>query len=433
MNPIFSQSLKALCAITALAVLSACGGASSTVNPLRPTRIVAFGDGLSDVGTGSVTGLAGRFTINGPDTVSAAATTLATPTTVSEVLAGVYGLWSAALPPVARTIGDTTPLPTTGLVSYAKGNAMIRKADAATVSGSLGGNEPTLIAQVQDYLARVNNKVATDDLIVITAGTRDLFSIGYRYLGRDPVNSPMLAADGSTITVDTTLRDQLGGALADKTAAFAELDRVVNGSNGLMAAIDLLVQAGATHVLVVEPMNLARTPWGMSLDGSSTAADGKSKNFLWSLSYDTDEACLKTNANNSFHCKLTVALMDKYKTDADSRRVLHVDLAQQLNLWSGTTETGNLNTYLSYGVAQAPKTPACAVATVGTPPTLATSYVATDFRYSTGCTVNSAASIWTDATFNSYLFADNLNLTPLGNTLIANYIYKTKFYQAAWR
>jgi hypothetical protein len=112
---------------------------------------------------------------------------------------------------------------------------------------------------------------------------------------------------------------------------------------------------------------------------------------------------------------------------------LHVDLAQQLNLWSGTTETGNLNTYLSYGVAQAPKTPACAVATVGTPPTLATSYVATDFRYSTGCTVNASASIWTDAAFNSYLFADNLNLTPLGNTLIANYIYNTKFYQAAWR
>jgi phospholipase/lecithinase/hemolysin len=332
---------------------------------------------------------------------------------------------------VARTIGDTTSLPTTGLVSYAKGNAMIRKADAATVTGSLGGNEPTLIAQVQDYLARVNNKVATDDLIVITAGTRDLFSISYRYFGR---NATMLAADGTTaINIDSTLVTQLGGPLADKTAAFAELDRVVNGSNGLMAAIDLLVQAGATHVLVVEPMNLARTPWGMSLDGSTTVADGKSKNFLWSLSYDTDEACLKTNANNSFHCKLTVALMDKYKTDADSRRVLHVDLAQQLNLWSGTTETGNLNTYLSYGVAQAPKTPACAVATVGTPPTLATSYVATDFRYSTGCTVNASASIWTDATFNSYLFADNLNLTPLGNTLIANYIYNTKFYQAAWR
>jgi len=86
---------------------------------------------------------------------------------------------------------------------------------------------------------------------------------------------------------------------------------------------------------------------------------------------------------------------------------------------------------LSYGVAQAPKTPACAVATVGTPPTLATSYVATDFRFSSGCAVNPA--VWTDGTFNSYLFADNLNLTPLGNTLIANYVYNTKFYQAAWR
>lgn len=429
MNPIFSQTLKALCAITALAVLSACGGASTTVNPVKPTRIVAFGDGMSDVGTGSITGLGGRFTINGSSTLAAATTTLTTPATVSEVLASVYGIWSAAVPPVARTIGDTTSLPATGLVSYAKGNAMIRKADAATVSGSLGGNEPTLIAQVQDYLARVNDKVAANDLIVITAGTRDLFSIAYRYFGRNPT---MLAADGTTsINIDSTLVNQLGGALADKTAAFAELDRVVNGSNGLMAAIDLLVKAGATHVLVVEPMNLARTPWGLSLDGSSTVVDGKAKNFLWSLSYDTDEACLKTNPNNSFHCKFTVALMDKYKTDADSRRVLHVDLAQQLNLWSGTRETGNLNTYLSFGVLQDPKTPACAVATVGSPPTTATTYDATNFRYSAGCVANPAT--WTNTTFNSYLFADNLNLTPLGNTLIANYIYNTKFYQAAWR
>jgi hypothetical protein len=149
------------------------------------------------------------------------------------------------------------------------------------------------------------------------------------------------------------------------------------------------------------------------------------------LSYDTDEACLKTNPNNSFHCKLTVALMDKYKTDVDSRRVLHVDLAQQLNLWSGTTETGNLSTSLSYGVLS-PKIPACAV-TALTPTVTTTGYDATNFRYSTGCTVNASSAIWTDTTFNSYLFADNLNLTPLGNTLIANYIYNTKFYQAAWR
>jgi hypothetical protein len=123
--------------------------------------------------------------------------------------------------------------------------------------------------------------------------------------------------------------------------------------------------------------------------------------------------------------------MDKYKTDADSRRVLHVDLAQQLNLWSGSLATGNLNTFLSFGVLQDPKTPACAVATVGTPPTLVNTYDATNFRYSAGCEANPA--IWTNTSFNSYLFADNLNLTPLGNTLIANYIYNTKFYQAAWR
>jgi outer membrane lipase/esterase len=48
MNSTFSRTLKALCAVMAAALLSACGGASSTVEPFKPTRVIGLGDGYND-------------------------------------------------------------------------------------------------------------------------------------------------------------------------------------------------------------------------------------------------------------------------------------------------------------------------------------------------------------------------------------------------
>jgi phospholipase/lecithinase/hemolysin len=47
MNPIFSRTLKALCSIAIVSLLSACG-ASSTVDPFKPTRVVGLGDGFNN-------------------------------------------------------------------------------------------------------------------------------------------------------------------------------------------------------------------------------------------------------------------------------------------------------------------------------------------------------------------------------------------------
>ena len=49
MNPIFSRTLKALCVMSAAVLLTACGGASSTIDAFKPTRVIAFGDGFSYV------------------------------------------------------------------------------------------------------------------------------------------------------------------------------------------------------------------------------------------------------------------------------------------------------------------------------------------------------------------------------------------------
>ena len=47
MNPIFSRTLKALCTIVVVGVLTACGS-GSTVDPFKPTRVVGLGDGFND-------------------------------------------------------------------------------------------------------------------------------------------------------------------------------------------------------------------------------------------------------------------------------------------------------------------------------------------------------------------------------------------------
>jgi outer membrane lipase/esterase len=408
MTPKLFRSLLGFGVLVLLSLLSSCGGTSSTVNPLKPTRVIAFGDAFSDVGNPGNSNGGLRYTIRGVNT----ANTLTTPTTLAESMANIYGLWGQT---VAMQTGQTGAFPTTGLVSYALGNAMINPGPTATAKGGLGGAEATLTEQVNDFLSRVNNKVDSNDLILITAGTRDLFSLAYRYFG----NVGVKKSDGTTHSLDPALLAALGGAMTEDQV-FAQLDDTVTK---MLAVVESLRAAGAKHVLLVEPMNLSRTPWGLSLDTTAT-------NFLRSLSYDTDTSCVKNNNKNSYHCKLTIALVNKYPATVNGQFVLAVDQAQFFNLISGTTSTGSLNTYLPY-FAQLPTSMACAVTTSGTTPVFDAAYSALDLTKTNGC--NASAGVWTDTSYTSYLFADPLNLTPQGNALLATSIFNTNMYRAAWR
>lgn len=414
------QRLIGLCALALASLLAGCGGSSSTVNPLVATRVIAFGDAFSDVGDGSATFTTrnGRFTINGA--TSGGIATITTPTTVAESLANIYGLWGTA--PVARKmVSGSYPaitMPTTGVVSYAVGNSMI---NPATAYDGLGGTDATLGTQITQFLADGGPK--ENDLIVITAGTRDLLSLAVRYLGRTG-NTTTKAADGSAWTPPTGLVTTLGGDLA-KTDVYARLDST---TTELVTQIAKLIDAGAKHVVVLEPMNLSRTPWGLSLDATSVS-------FLRSLSYDTDTSCTSSSNQNSLHCKLTIALSSKYPPTVYGQKLLAVDLAQYINLLSGTTSTGSINTYTSY-FSQLPTTPACAVTTPGTTPVVSGSYDASSLSstWTSGCDANT--TVWTAIAtypFTGFMFADNLNLSPQGNALLANYIYSSNMYRAAWR
>ena len=112
MNPIFSRTFKALCSIAIVGLLSACG-ASSTVEPFKPTRVIGLGDGFN----------------NATATVDDGTTTR----TVVGQVAAFFGQ--------------------SNLVSYASAGARI--ADLATQINSVGS-------------------FSSGDLVVITVGTFDV-------------------------------------------------------------------------------------------------------------------------------------------------------------------------------------------------------------------------------------------------------------------
>lgn len=144
MNPMFSRTFKALCAIAVVAVLSACGS-SSTVDPFKPTRVIGLGDARNDM-TGT------QYTVQG---------TLAevgVPTVVGQV-AVLFGVGSAAQSSVVT------------------GNSTV--ADLITQVNALGTLQAT-------------------DLIVITSGTAE-------FAGRAGAGGTVAAANAYLNSLKTAL------------------------------------------------------------------------------------------------------------------------------------------------------------------------------------------------------------------------------------
>ena len=136
MNPIFSRTLKALCSLTAVAMLSACGGASSTVDPFVATRVIAFGDGFNYVdGAG-----AGLSTVQTGETDN----------TIAGRVAARYGI-------VVKDV-QSNALAATGGFSYATANAKV--SDVAT--------------QINAFLTSAGGTVAKKDMIIIAVGNWDI-------------------------------------------------------------------------------------------------------------------------------------------------------------------------------------------------------------------------------------------------------------------
>ena len=331
--------------------LVGCGGASSTVNPLSPNRIIAFGDAYSAV---DVNGL-GTYTVN----------TGETNTTVASQMASIYGITLKGVAGRGHVLNGRG-------YSYATGTAKV--SDVQT--------------QISDFLAD-SPSVASNDLIIITAGAQDIFAA-------TPTNN---------------------------TAA------IQTAAANLTAAIQSLTNAGAQYVLVVLPINMGRTPWAVAKAYTVTAQ---------ALSYDTSTLC------QSFACQLSTKLNDAYPATSSHQRILLADLIGFSNLITGTTTTGGANTFVTYGVAN-PNIPVCDAttgingATVWVPahdvPAHACNATLASMTVVSSASAGYAANVFTGAAwdFSTSVFADYINLTPMGNRLLANYIYSTNMYRAGWR
>lgn len=134
----FQWLRRALVLAASSVLLAACGG-GDVVSQLNPSRIVAFGDGFSDLGqTGK------RYTIND----------------------GSTNIWTAE---VARRYGLTLTAVVNGGTSYATGNARVNtKPDAA-------GNEatPTVKEQIDGFLAGGS---FGNDLVIVQGGVSDVIA-----------------------------------------------------------------------------------------------------------------------------------------------------------------------------------------------------------------------------------------------------------------
>ena len=320
------STLTRIAALMVACVLAGCGGASSTVNPLTPTRIIAFGDSFS--------------TVNGSGYATYSVNTSETNATVASRLATTYGF-------TMTNVSGTGALASTGAFSYAVGTAT----SSQTAS------------QISDFLTA--NTPGSKDLFIITAGTQDI-------VAQAPTNNTTSIATAATT---------------------------------LTTAIQSLTNKGAQYVLVMQPINVARTPWAVS--GSYTAN-------AQALSYDTGTLC------QSFSCLLSTKLNAAYPATSSHQPILLADLMSYFNLITGTTSTGSANTYTSYGVTN-PDTAVCSTA----PPSCTTSTVNTGTLSYTGTAVS-----WD---YTASIFASSLYTTPFANRLLADYIYNYNFYRAGWR
>jgi len=321
MNSIFSRTFKALCAVTAATLLSACGGASSTVDPFVATRVIAFGDGFNYVdGAG-----AGLSTVQTGETDN----------TIAGRIAARYGI-------VVKNV-QTNALAATGGFSYATADAKVSN----------------VVTQIDDFLTSANGTVAKKDLIIIAVG-----------------NWEIKAAVASTTPT------------ADMDAA----------TTNLVTAIQRLTAAGAEHVVVMPAINMARTPWAATRPNSKSLAD------IQQLSITTSSL----PGLNSFNFLLLTKLNAAFRQDR--KPVYLLDRSSDFNNFAGKFDTNGTTRIINVsGLALTADTglyvPVCTAHTA-----------------MAGCALGGldTTSPLTATSYQSYVFADDMNLTPLANRFLAD-------------
>ena len=358
--------MKTLCAFAVAALLAACG-ASSTVKPFSPTRVIGLGDAYNDVGSSG-----SRFTVRGTLEVA----------TVVEQLGAYFGVGSlstyvdAGIYVGNPVSGSRNQMPTTaGIYSYAVAGS--------TISGGTGSN--SLADQINLALADVGGNFSDNDLIVISTGTWDIVNQTIRDKNSD-----------NQLSIQTT-------------------------GDAYTTLIESLLAHNAKHVLVMQPLEVATTPFGYAAGTYPTAVASDFTNYV--------KASLQTYVSRQ---GLTTNPIIFGAAGLSSDFNIYTSISPAaVGIFTGGSN--NTIVYPSYSVMDGTSVPYCinsaqtanfsatvsSSSNAGLTNIISSPVLAANFA---GCTTINNDT--TNTTFyDSTLFADGLNLTPAGNRWVAGYLY----------
>jgi len=273
--------------------------------------------------------------------------------------------------------------------SYGVGGAANFMQRAGT-NDQFGGSVMSVAAQI-DAFVNAGNQLTDNDLVVITAGTQDIVYNATEYYA------------------------------SNMTAATAKANVATAAATLVTKVKRLTDEAKAKHVLLIAPINVARTPWGLS-KGANYPSSSANYTFLEQLSV----AIEGDNTTNSFGSQLSLEIGRNFPTSSSGLKVFLADLSNFFNLMTGTgagyadrygrtfpNPTGSINTYTAYSTSAGailtnPDVPVCTVSIL----------LCTNITIAT----NSAGpnGYWD---YTTSVFADDVNLTPAANRMLADYIF----------
>jgi phospholipase/lecithinase/hemolysin len=246
---------RALAAGATAALLSGCGGGDGGDRGPSYTRLVSFGDSLSDVGTYRTAGMrsvygGGQFTVN-----DYSASRPAAGTNWTEQLA-----WELALPtPCAARTGLNPPAGSpylalaeatqnhAGCFNYAQGGARVTEPYGpghparlpADPRGYLGALTEPLTSQIAHHLIVAGGRFSAEELVTVLAGGNDAL------VQVEPLVAALLAgADPATISALATQAIQNMALAGTQLAALVQSLVLANGAQRV--ALVLLPDIGVT-------------------------------------------------------------------------------------------------------------------------------------------------------------------------------------------
>ncbi len=363
----------------AAAILTGCGRSNHGQSSAPSfSRLVSFGDSLSDVGTyrlGDVKAAGGgKYTINsasGP-----------TPQIWTELLGIEFGL--PAVCPAQTGLdgtGNNQLMPPTNndsCFSYAQGGSRVtnpigigNKNSPATTAGvaAIGPLTVPVATQIQNHLTKVGGSFTGTEVVFVWAGGNDFFT----WFGAVGEAAKTAAAQAVAKGGDAAAAAAAGAAAAaaELPTAVAEISKAGSELAGYVQ--DQIVAKGARYVVVLGVPDVNSSPFG------TTYQDSK------------DVIAVLVNA---FNTKLQAGLT--------SPNVLYLDLVQ--------TTAKEISHPTDYGILDASKT-ACG----------STSGLL--------CTEATTTPIAPDS--SHFFYADSVHPTPYGHALVANFVHQ-QMYARGW-